>query len=47
MTINEPSVLAYVNDIFSDLTQIPGFKYQQIKMVISTHKIHLAHITIY
>jgi hypothetical protein len=31
MTINEPSVLAYVNDIFSDLTQIPGFKYQQIK----------------
>lgn len=31
MAINEPSVLAYVNEIFSDLTQIPGFKYQQIK----------------
>lgn len=29
--INEPSVLAYVDQIFNDLTQIPGFKYQQIK----------------
>jgi hypothetical protein len=31
MDINEPSVLAYVDQIFNDLTQIPGFKYQQIK----------------
>ena len=31
MDINEPSVLAYVDQIFIDLTQIPGFKYQQIK----------------
>lgn len=31
MDINEPSVIAYVNEIFNDLIQIPGFKYQQIK----------------
>lgn len=29
--INEPSVIIYVDQIFNDLTQIPGFKYQQIK----------------
>ena len=31
MDISESSVLAYVDQIFNDLTQIPGFKYQQIK----------------
>lgn len=31
MDIGEPSVLAYVDQIFNDLTQIPGFKFQQIK----------------
>jgi hypothetical protein len=31
MDINEPSVLAYVDQVFTDLIQIPGFKYQQIK----------------
>ena len=31
MDIEESSVLAYVNEIFNDLIQIPGFKYQQIK----------------
>ena len=31
MDINEPSVLAYANEIFNDLIQIPGFKYQQVK----------------
>jgi hypothetical protein len=31
MAINDPSVIAYVDQIFNDLTQIPGFKYQQIK----------------
>ena len=31
MDISEPSVLAYVDQIFNDLTQIPGFKFQQIK----------------
>ena len=30
MDIGEPSVLAYVDQIFNDLTQIPGFNYQQI-----------------
>jgi hypothetical protein len=31
MDITEPSILAYVDQIFNDLTQIPGFKYQEIK----------------
>ena len=31
MDINEPSVLAYVDQIFNDLTQIPGFQFSQIK----------------
>lgn len=31
MDINEPSVLTYVDQVFTDLIQIPGFKYQQIK----------------
>ena len=31
MDINEPSVLAYVDQIFNDLKHIPGFKYQQVK----------------
>ena len=31
MDINEPSVITYVDQIFSDLVHIPGFKYQQIK----------------
>ena len=31
MDINEPSVLAYVDQIFNDLTKIPEFKYQQVK----------------
>lgn len=29
--IEVPAVLTYVDQIFNDLTQIPGFKYQQIK----------------
>ena len=31
MDINEPSVLAYVDQIFSDLIKIPGFEFSQIK----------------
>jgi hypothetical protein len=31
MDINEPSVLAYVDQVFDNLTWIPGFKYQQVK----------------
>ena len=31
MQIQVPAVLTYVDQIFQDLTQIPGFKYQQIK----------------
>jgi hypothetical protein len=31
MLLDIPSVLAYVDQIFNDLTEIPGFKYQEIK----------------
>lgn len=31
MDIHEPSIIAYVDEIFNDLTWIPGFKFQQIK----------------
>jgi hypothetical protein len=31
MAIEVPSVLTYVDQIFNDLTEIPGFKYQQVK----------------
>lgn len=30
MTLDIPSVLSYVNEVFNDLTWIPGFKYEQI-----------------
>ncbi len=33
MVLDIPSVLTYVDQIFQDLTQIPGFKYQQIKTI--------------
>jgi hypothetical protein len=31
MQIQVPAVLTYVDQIFQDLIQIPGFKYQQVK----------------
>jgi hypothetical protein len=31
MDINEPSVLAYVDQIFNDLIKIPGFQFSQVK----------------
>jgi hypothetical protein len=31
MQIQVPAVLTYVDQIFQDLTQIPRFKYQQVK----------------
>ena len=31
MDINEPSVLAYVDQIFNDLIQIPEFQFSQVK----------------
>jgi hypothetical protein len=31
MQIEVPSVLSYIDQIFNDLTEIPGFQYQQIK----------------
>jgi hypothetical protein len=30
MLLNIPSVIAYVNEVFTDLTWIPGFKYEEI-----------------
>jgi len=33
MVLELPSVLAYVDQIFQDLTEIPGFKYQQIRTI--------------
>lgn len=30
MEIDIPSVISYVDQVFNDLIQIPGFKYQQI-----------------
>jgi hypothetical protein len=31
MDIHEPSVLAYIDQIFNDLTKIPGFQFSQVK----------------
>jgi hypothetical protein len=31
MQIQVPAVLTYVDQIFNNLTEIPGFKYQQVK----------------
>jgi hypothetical protein len=38
--INEPSVLVYVDQIFNDLTKIPGFKYQQIKTKFALARVY-------
>ena len=38
--ISEPSVLIYVDQIFNDLTQIPGFKYEQIKTKYGLAKVY-------
>ena len=37
--IELPSVLTYVDQVFNDLTWIPGFKYQQIKTVHGLAKV--------
>ena len=31
MSIDEPSILTYVDQVFNDLTWIPGFQFSQIK----------------
>jgi hypothetical protein len=38
--IDEPSVLAYVDEIFNDLTWIPGFKFQEIKTKFGLARVH-------
>lgn len=40
MSIQIPSVLAYVDEIFNDLLQIPGFKYQQIKVKFGLARVY-------
>jgi hypothetical protein len=40
MSIQIPSVLAYVDEIFNDLSQIPGFKYQQIKVKFGLARVY-------
>jgi len=40
MAIQIPSVLTYVDQIFQDLTEIPGFKYQQIKCKFGLARVH-------
>ena len=39
MLLDIPSVLAYVDQIFNDLIEIPGFKYQQIRTVHGLAKV--------
>lgn len=40
MSIQLPSVLTYVDQVFHDLTEIPGFKYQQIKTKFGLARVH-------
>ena len=40
MAIQIPSVLAYVDQIFNDLTKISGFKYQQIKVKFGLARVY-------
>jgi len=39
MLLEIPSVLAYVDQVFNDLTWIPGFKYQQIRTIHGLAKV--------
>ena len=40
MLLDIPSVLSYVDQIFQDLIQIPGFKYQQIRTMHGLAKVY-------
>lgn len=40
MDIDVPAVIAYVDEIFNDLIQIPGFKYEQIKTKYGLAKVY-------
>jgi hypothetical protein len=40
MAIQIPSVLAYVDQIFNDLTEIPGFRYQQVKVKFGLARVY-------
>jgi len=40
MQIQVPAVLSYIDQIFNDLTEIPGFQYQQIKTKFGLARVH-------
>jgi len=40
MDIDVPAVIVYIDQIFSDLTEIPGFKYEQIKTKYGLAKVY-------
>lgn len=40
MQIQVPAVLSYIDEIFNDLTEIPGFQYQQIKTKFGLARVH-------
>lgn len=40
MGIQLPSVLTYVDQVFNDLTKIPEFKYQQIKVKFGLSRVY-------
>jgi hypothetical protein len=40
MEIGEPSILTYVDQIFNDLIQIPGFQFSQIKTKYGMARVH-------
>ena len=42
MLLDIPSVLSYVDQVFTDLTWIPGFKYEEI----TTRPVSYTHLTL-
>lgn len=40
MEIGEPSIITYVDQIFNDLIQIPGFQFSQIKTKYGMARVH-------
>jgi len=40
LAINNPKVITFLDNIFQDLTRIPGFKYSQIKMKFGTSRFY-------
>jgi hypothetical protein len=45
LNIQDASVIMFLNDIFTDLIRIPGFKYYQIKMKFGQCRFYSEGIT--